>query len=233
MTDEPTVQQQQVANGAAHDARHTNAHRLFAGFGALLLLGLLWAGWGVWSLSEHGDELAGQVGALSGQQQTAAAVAQQLATQLRHLGVTPVVQPPAPVVGVAGQPGPAGQNGVNGVGIPGPPGSPGLPGPVGPSGGPGATGVAGGAGAAGANGSPGARGPTGAQGAAGPPGPQGQPGQPGSPPAGWSWQDPSGRTFQCARDTGSPDSAPTYTCTSQTPPTTTTTALLPIIGGGP
>lgn len=211
MTDEPTERQQRVAHGAAVDARHTNAHRLFVGFGAVLLLGLLWAGWGVWSLSERGDTLAGQ-------QQAAAAAAQQLATQVRQLGATPVVQPPGPVAGPAGAQGAAGQNGINGV--PGPPGSPGLPGPSGgpgPSGSPGAAGVAG---------------QDGATGAAGPAGPQGQPGAPGSPPAGWSWQDPSGTTFQCRRDVGSPDSAPTYTCTSSSP-TTTTAPILPIIGGGP
>lgn len=229
MADEPTVQQQRVAHGVAVDARHSNAHRLFAGFGALLLLGLLLLGWSVLSAHDANDQLHSQVGTLASQQQAAAEAGQQLATQVRQLGATPVVQPPGPVAGLAGAQGPAGQNGVNGIGIPGPPGSPGLPGPTGPSGGPGATGVAGGAGAAGANGSPG---PTGAQGAAGPAGPQGQSGPAGSPPAGWSWQDPSGRTFQCTRDAGSPDSAPTYTCTSQSPPPTTT-AGLPIIGGGP
>lgn len=211
MTDEPTVQQQRVA----HDARHTNAHRLFVAFGALLLVGLLWAGWGVWSLSKRGDTLAGQ-------QQAAAVAAQQLATQVRSLGATPVVQPPAPVAGPVGAQGAAGVNG-----IPGPPGTPGLPGPTGPTGGPGPTGAAGVAGSVGANGQDGPPGP------AGPAGPQGQPGAPGAPPAGWSWQDPStGTTFQCTRDAGSPDSAPTYTCTSQAPPTTTTPPLL-IIGGGP
>lgn len=215
MTDEPTVEQQQVAHGAAVDARHTNAHRLFVGFCAALLLGLIWAGWGVWSLSERGDALASQ-------QQSAATIAQQLATQVRQLGATPVVQPPAAVSGPAGAQGPAGQNGANGVGIPGPPGSPGLPGPTG---GPGPTGVPGGAGAPGAAGSPGQDGQAGAP---GPAGPQGQPGAAGSPPAGWSWQDTSGTTFQCSRNAGSSDSSPTYTCTSQPPATTSTPPLLPI-----
>lgn len=231
MTDEPTVQQQQVAHGAAVDARYTNAHRLFAVMAGLAVLGVLFLGILVWSQFNASSQLRGQVGTLAGQQQTAAGVAQQLATQLRRLGVTPVVQPPAPVAGVAGQPGPAGQNGVNGIGVPGPPGSPGLPGPTGPTG---PTGVPGASGPAGQDGSTGAPGPAGQAGAPGPAGPQGQPGAPGSPPAGWSWQDPSGTTFQCTRDARSPDSAPTYTCTSQAPPTTTTTALLlPIIGGTP
>lgn len=216
VSDEPTVQQQRVAHGAAVDARHTNAHRLFAGFGAVMLVGLLWAGWGVWALSQRGDTLAGQ-------QQAAATAAQQLATQVRSLGATPVVQPPAPMAGPAGLQGPAGVNGING--IPGSPGSPGMPGPTGPGGPPGAPG------AAGVPGAPGLDGPSGPP---GPAGPQGQPGPPGAPPAGWSWQDPStGTTFQCTRDVGSPDSAPTYTCTSQSPTTTTTPPILPIIGGGP
>lgn len=222
MADEPTVQQQRVAHGVAVDARHSNAHRLFAGFGALLLLGLLLLGWSVLSAHDANDQLNNQVGTLASQQQAAAEAGQQLATQVRQLGATPVVQPPGPVAGLAGAQGPAGQNGVNGVGIPGPPGSPGLPGPTG---GPGPTGVAGGAGAPGAAGSPGQDGQAGAP---GPAGPQGQPGAAGSPPAGWSWQDPSGTTFQCSRNAGSSDSSPTYTCTSQPPATTSTQPLLPI-----
>lgn len=223
MADEPTVQQQRVAHGVAVDARHSNAHRLFAGFGALLLLGLLLLGWSVLSAHDANDQLNNQVGTLAAQQQAAALAGQQLATQVRQLGATPVVQPPAAVSGPAGAQGPAGQNGANGIGIPGPPGSPGLPGPTG---GPGPIGVPGGAGAPGAAGSPGQDGQAGAP---GPAGPQGQPGAAGSPPAGWSWQDPSGTTFQCARDSGSPNDSPTYTCTSQTPPTTTTPPpLLPI-----
>lgn len=229
MADEPTVQQQRVAHGVAVDARHSNAHRLFAGFGALLLLGLLLLGWSVLSAHDANDQLHSQVGTLASQQQAAAEAGQQLATQVRQLGATPVVQPPGPVAGLAGAQGPAGQNGVNGIGIPGPPGSPGLPGPTGPSGGPGPTGVPGGAGAPGAAGSPGQDGQAGAPGPAGQAGPQGQPGPAGSPPAGWSWQDPSGTTFQCTRDTGSPNDAPTYTCTSAAPMTTTTPPpLLPI-----
>lgn len=222
MTDEPTVQQQQVAHGVAVDARHTNAHRLFAAFGALMLLGLSLLAWSGLSAHDANDALHNEVGTLAAQQQSAAQAGQQLATQIRQLGATPVVQPPSPLAGPAGAQGPAGQNGANGIGIPGPPGSPGSPGPTGQ---PGATGIPGGAGAAG---SPGQDGQTGAPGPAGPAGPQGQPGPAGSPPAGWSWQDTSGTTFQCARDSGSPNSSPTYTCTSQAPTTTTTPPLLPI-----
>jgi hypothetical protein len=229
VTDEPTERQQRVAHGAAVDARHSNAHRLFAGFGALVLAGLLLAFWGVVSTRDQNQQLATQ-------QAVAATAAQQLATQVERLGATPVVQPPAPVAGAPGAAGAQGAAGLNGAsGIPGPPGSPGLPGPTGPTGAVGPSGVSGPAGVTGAqgsNGQDGAAGPAGVAGPAGAAGPQGDPGAAGQPPAGWSWQDPdSGTTFQCARDAGSPDAAPTYTCTSTTPPPTTTTdqPILPII----
>src|SRR6185503_4962722 len=57
-------------------------------------------------------------------------------------------------------------------------------------------------GPAGEAGSPGA---DGQQGPAGPAGPQGEPG---SPPAGWTWTDPQGNTYQCTEDDGTP--APHY-----------------------
>src|SRR6185312_2051913 len=53
-------------------------------------------------------------------------------------------------------------------------------------------------------------GPAGAQGPAG----GGANGAPGSPPAGWSWTDPSGVTYDCTLDGQSP--APHYTCTPAT-----------------
>jgi hypothetical protein len=63
----------------------------------------------------------------------------------------------------------------------------------------------------------------------GPPGPQGQPGvgqtgpagapgkdgAPGSPPAGWTWTDPSGTTYNCVPDGQTP--APHYTCAAPSP----------------
>lgn len=51
----------------------------------------------------------------------------------------------------------------------------------------------------------------------GPTGPQGVQGPPGSPPAGWTWTDELGRTYHCQRDPSSPDSAPTYTCSTAAP----------------
>lgn len=113
-------------------------------------------------------------------------------------------------------PGPPGERG-----SPGPPGPRGDQGPPGPLGEPGESGQAG---AIGMDGQPGAPGPAGPQGEPGPPGPQGEPGQvgvDGQPPAKWVWVDDAGRQQSCVRDEGSPDSAPTYTCTAQPPPETT------------
>jgi hypothetical protein len=61
----------------------------------------------------------------------------------------------------------------------------------------------------------------------GPPGPQGSPGvgeqgpagpagTPGSAPAGWTWTDPSGTTYDCAQDGGTP--APHYACAARPSP---------------
>lgn len=202
-----------IAAPAAAAARDHRGHRLFLALAAVAVLGVIALGWGVLSLKAYVDDL-------SQQQSAAAVVAQRLASQLHTLGVTPVVQPPAPLNGPAGPAGPAGVQGIPGpAGSPGIPGPTGVPGPTGPTGAPGATGQPG---APGTQGQDGATGPTGPQ---GPPGPSGAQGPPGQPPAGWSWQDKHGTTFTCTRDAGSPDSAPTYTCTSQSP---TTTPLLPI-----
>ncbi len=61
-------------------------------------------------------------------------------------------------------------------------------------------------------------GPSGAPGVGetGPAGPPGQDGAAGSPPAGWSWTDPSGVTYDCAPDGQQP--GPHYTCTARPTP---------------
>jgi hypothetical protein len=141
-----------------------------------------------------------------------AEVAQQLAEQVRDLGGVPAVTPPVP--GERGEPGPPGpvgpagddgRDGVDGVTPPclaepgqcnGADGEPGPPGPPGP---------------------PGADGTDGTDGVDGQPGRDGAPGQDGvdgQPPAAWTWVDDRGRTQSCTRDAGSPDAAPTYTCTA-------------------
>lgn len=50
----------------------------------------------------------------------------------------------------------------------------------------------------------------------GPQGPAGPAGQDGSPPAGWTWTDPSGVTYDCTRDGQTP--TPHYTCTVRPSP---------------
>ena len=56
--------------------------------------------------------------------------------------------------------------------------------------------------------------------------PRGPQGERGAPPAGWTVQRADGSTERCTRNSGSPDDAPTYSCTASggtTPPTETTT----------
>lgn len=156
----------------------------------------------------------GEIAALAQLADSNAEAAQQLATQVQELGGTPEVVVPVPGErgprGEPGEPGPAGP-----AGAPGSTGSPGLAGPTGPPGPPGENGQDGEPGAPGRDGAPGPSGPT------GPPGPAGAPGPPGSagpPPAGWTWTDALGRTQWCTRDTTSPDTAPTYRCTTDTSP---------------
>lgn len=88
---------------------------------------------------------------------------------------------------------------------------------VGATGATGLTGPPGSPGPAGQDGAPGMPGPTGPAGADGAPGPEGSPGAAGQPPASWSWTAPSGVTYECARDSGSPDTAPTYSCSPVQP----------------
>lgn len=186
-------------------------------------------------------DLRGQVGSLAAQQASAARGEQALASQIHAMGATPVVSPAAPLTGPAGPSGaqgPAGQNGVAGIpgpqgpkGDPGPTGAPGPTGPTGPTGVSGAVGEAGQNGSDGQPGATGAAGPAGPQGQPGPAGPSGAAGAPGQPPASWTWTDPNtGVTYTCTRDASSPDSSPTYSCSSQQP--TTTTPSNPILLGG-
>lgn len=140
-----------------------------------------------------------------------------LATQVQHLGGTPVAGPP-------------GSRGEPGASVTGPPGPQGIPGevgptgPVGPSGSPGKNGINGktgtdGAngvsqtGAAGANGQAGPTGPQGEPGPAGPTGPAGADGKDGQDgqtcPDGYSLQAPSydPDALVCRKD-GAPDPQP-------------------------
>jgi hypothetical protein len=129
--------------------------------------------------------------------------------QVRALGGTPNVPPPADIISAI--PGATGPAGPAGVGVPGPSGPAGPSGVsvTGPSGAPGSPGVSV-TGPAGAPGSPGAAGQNGQDGR------DGAPGAAGSPPAGWSWTDPSGASYDCAPDSQTP--GPHYTCTTRPSP---------------
>jgi hypothetical protein len=137
--------------------------------------------------------------------------------QLFAHGITPSVAPPQEIIREVS--GPAGSSGANGA--PGSPGASGSPGAVGNPGPSGAPGAAGSPGPAGAQGSAGPAGPQGPAGDPGPSGAPGAPGAPGSPPAGWTWTDASGNTYNCAPDAQQP--APHYTCTLATSPSPTST----------
>jgi hypothetical protein len=170
--------------------------------------------WSVFQIGRLRSQNAALVSALQAQRQ-----------QAQGAGLSPVAPAPSEILhnpgvvtGAQGPPGPAGSPGRDGY-----PGPQGPPGPGGPSGKPGDTGTAGDPGqpgAPGAAGDPGAIGPGGPPGEPGPTGPpgkdgaDGQTGPAGAPPASWTWTDPLGVHYRCTRDTDSPDSAPTYTCSA-------------------
>lgn len=141
---------------------------------------------------------------------------QALAEQLRDLGVPPVVEPAKP-----GERGNDGRDGADGVD--GRDGTDGLPGSDGADGEPGADGADG-------QSPPCLSESAQCRGTDGQPGADGAGGQ---PPAGWTWIDTDGRTQFCARDAGSPDSAPTYTCSAEPPAETVPGGPpLPLTTGG-
>lgn len=202
---------------AADRARDTGGHRAIWIAAAVMVLGILGLG----------AVLLNRESALQSQVDQQHSAATQLYDQVQSLGGTPTVQPPA----VAGPAGPAGATGATGpqgpAGPSGPSGPTGPPGPSGPNGAAGPPGVAGTSGTNGQDGPPGA---TGVPGPAGPQGAQGPAGADGQPPAGWTWTDPLGRTQHCTRDAGSPDSAPTYSCTAT--PTSSTSGVTLLHGRG-
>lgn len=154
-----------------------------------------------------------------------------LRDQVRGLGGTPVVPErgtPGPdgLPGADGRDGRDGTNGQNGTDGSTPPC---LSEPPQCRGANGADGSDGQAGKAGQDGVAGKDGADGTNGTNGVDGRNGVDGQQGPPPAGWTWTDSDGRQQSCARNTGSPDSAPTYTCTAPSPEPTG----LPILRSSP
>lgn len=206
---------------AAEGARDDRGHRVIWLGGAALAVGLVvvavMLGVGYRMVSDLGTRADAN-----------AVAAQQLAEQIRADGGTPVVEPPVP-----GERGPVGPQGPEGP--PGRDGEDGRDGAKGTDGttppclaAPGQCRGADGTGFPGPQGEPGTDGQDGRDGAPGEKGDQGDPGMPGTngqPPAGWTWVDQTGRTQSCTRDAGSPDTAPTYTCTapSNGPPDSTKT----------
>jgi collagen triple helix repeat protein len=192
----------------AEQARDLRGRRwlwVFVGVGLTGLLALTIAFFASRSEASSRDaEQDSTIAALEDQADANAQDAQALAEQVKALGAVPVVEPARP-----GEGGPRGEPGRDGD--PGPTGPAGPTGPGGPTGPPGPAGDAG---------DPGPPGPQGDPGPAGTDGQPGVDGPPGSPPASWTWIDGDGRTQSCTRDAGSPDSAPTYTCTASPPPET-------------
>lgn len=136
----------------------------------------------------------------------------QTRTQLQQHGVVPKAPPPSTIIqsvpGAQGAVGPAGATGPQGVA-----GSPGPIGPTGPAGAVGKTGATGPTGATGQTGPAGVAGPAGPQGDPGPAGAQGPAGASGQPPAGWTYTDATGATYDCERVSNFDPAAPRYTCT--------------------
>lgn len=177
--------------------------------------------WVLWAQQTQRQQIAGLSTALAAQ-----------CDQTKRLGASCVARPPEAVKAspdrptVSPKPGERGPAGANGLSIVGArvsacrlilvreDGVEYDAGPVcGASGSPGPAGSRGPTGPAGADGQPGVTGPPGP---AGSPGPAGKDGTDGKPPASYTIVSPiDGLTYDCQRDAGSPDSAPTYTCSPQ------------------
>lgn len=203
----------EIIGGAADRARDDHGRRLIWIFVGITIVGMLALAVAFFATNGRDSAQDDTITQLQGQANANADAAQQLADQVKQLGAVPIVEPPRP-----GDRGAQGEQGEQGP--PGHDGATGPSGPTGPTGPPGSTGADGPAGAEGSAGDPG---PAGPQGDPGPPGVDGQPGQDGTagqPPSSWTWTDTAGRTQSCVRDAGSPDDAPTYTCTASPPPET-------------
>lgn len=112
-TIDPAAATQLVARGAKDD----HGHAMFKLMAAVALAGTLVLGAGVWVMAVDAGQLRSTVTTVSDQQSHAATVADQLASQLRAMGATPVAQPPVPVTGLPGTQGAAGAAGAAGRGI--------------------------------------------------------------------------------------------------------------------
>lgn len=116
--DDATVEPDAAAEISAVRAKDTHAHTMFKIMAGVALVGTLIIAGGMWWMAADSTQLRSTVSTLSGQQAYAATVGEQLASQLRAMGATPVESPPHPVsvepgaagaVGASGAPGPAGR----------------------------------------------------------------------------------------------------------------------------
>lgn len=113
--DDTRIDPHAAARISAVRAKDEHGHRMFKAMAAVALVGTLLLAGGVFWIAADSAQLRSTVSTVSGQQAYAATVAQQLASQLRQMGATPVVSPPAAVTaqpgatGVAGTPGAAGR----------------------------------------------------------------------------------------------------------------------------
>lgn len=197
----------EIIGGAADRARDDRGRRLIWMWVGVTVAGMVALAIAFFATRGHDAAQDSTIADLRDRANANAVAAQQLATQVEQLGAVPVVEPPTP--GEPGQPGAQGEQGP-----PGRDGATGSVGPTGPTGSSGLDGSTGDPGPAGPQGEPGPAGVDGQPGAAGPAGANGQ------PPESWTWTDGDGRTQSCVRDSASPDTAPTYTCTAEPPPET-------------
>lgn len=188
---------------SAHPPRAQVQRRRDLAFALIVLVGVAAFAWLVVTMTS-----------LSHQLRTANSARDALARQVQQLGATPVAGRP----GSRGDVGPSGPRGEKGDrGEPGkaaPTASP-KPGPTGPRGAPGKDStVPGPAGSPGQNatGVPGEPGKDGADGKDGAPGKDGKDGADGKPPAGWTYTDPAGVTYQCSPVSDFDPDAPRYDC---------------------
>lgn len=196
-------------------ARHWRAIATMTALVALFGLGaILWAR--VDGSDRKAEQLATEADLRGTAVSTLATDVRRLRTQLKSEGKTPVA--PDPTAAVNDLPDRAAVP----VPIPGPkgdkgdPGKPGKPAPTitpspGKSGEPGSPGQPG----SDATGAPGQNGKDGANGADGQPGRDGTDGQNGQPPAGWTYTDPQGVTYDCERVADFDPDAPRYSCTAR------------------
>lgn len=144
--------------------------------------------------------VAGDVRVLRAQLQAAGKKPLRPAPEKAVQGLPDRVQVPVPIPGPRGQKGPKGDPGKPAPTLTPAPGSPGQPGQD-------------------ATGAPGSPGQPGDPGQPGEPGKDGRDGAPGSPPAGWTWTDSQGNTYQCVRVEDPNRPSPWYDCqTTSTAP---------------